>query len=70
MVEQKIVKMLLNYLIEIIQFPFLMSLKAGSTGLNLTGADMVIHFDPWWESCCRKSGYGSCSSNGSKTYSL
>ena len=27
---------------------FLMSLKAGGTGLNLTGADMVIHFDPWW----------------------
>ena len=27
---------------------FLASLKAGGTGLNLTGADMVIHFDPWW----------------------
>ncbi len=27
---------------------FLMSLKAGGTGLNLTGADMVILFDPWW----------------------
>lgn len=27
---------------------FLVSLKAGGTGLNLTGADMVIHFDPWW----------------------
>ncbi len=27
---------------------FLMSLKAGGTGLNLTGADMVVHFDPWW----------------------
>jgi len=26
----------------------LMSLKAGGTGLNLTGADTVIHFDPWW----------------------
>ena len=26
----------------------LVSLKAGGTGLNLTGADMVIHFDPWW----------------------
>ena len=23
-------------------------LKAGGTGLNLTGADIVIHFDPWW----------------------
>lgn len=27
---------------------FLISLKAGGTGLNLTSADMVIHFDPWW----------------------
>jgi superfamily II DNA or RNA helicase len=27
---------------------FLISLKAGGTGLNLIGADTVIHFDPWW----------------------
>ena len=27
---------------------FLISLKAVGTGLNLTGADMVIHYDPWW----------------------
>ncbi len=27
---------------------FLISLKAGGTGLTLTGADMVVHFDPWW----------------------
>ncbi len=27
---------------------FLISLKAGGTGLNLVGADTVIHFDPWW----------------------
>jgi SNF2 family DNA or RNA helicase len=27
---------------------FLISLKAGGTGLNLTAADMVIHYDPWW----------------------
>lgn len=27
---------------------FLISLKAGGTGLNLIGADVVIHFDPWW----------------------
>ena len=27
---------------------FLISLKAGGTGLNLTGADVVIHFDQWW----------------------
>ncbi|SDE86516.1 DEAD/DEAH box helicase [Phytopseudomonas seleniipraecipitans] len=31
------------------QFPvFLISLKAGGSGLNLTAADTVIHFDPWW----------------------
>ena len=27
---------------------FLISLKAGGTGLNLIGADIVIHYDPWW----------------------
>ena len=27
---------------------FLISLKAGGTGLNLTGAEIVIHYDPWW----------------------
>ena len=27
---------------------FLISLKAGGTGLNLTAADTIIHFDPWW----------------------
>lgn len=27
---------------------FLISLKAGGTGLNLTAADMVVHYDPWW----------------------
>ena len=27
---------------------FLISLKAGGSGLNLTSADVVIHFDPWW----------------------
>lgn len=27
---------------------FLISLKAGGTGLNLTSASMIIHFDPWW----------------------
>jgi SNF2 family DNA or RNA helicase len=27
---------------------FLISLKAGGLGLNLTGADTVMHFDPWW----------------------
>jgi SNF2 family DNA or RNA helicase len=27
---------------------FLISLRAGGTGLNLTGADYVLHMDPWW----------------------
>ncbi len=27
---------------------FLISLKAGGTGLNLTSANIVVHFDPWW----------------------
>ena len=26
----------------------MISLKAGGTGLNLTGADVVLHYDPWW----------------------
>jgi SNF2 family DNA or RNA helicase len=29
---------------------FLISLKAGGVGLNLTAADTVIHYDPWWNS--------------------
>lgn len=29
---------------------FIISLKAGGTGLNLVGADMVLHLDPWWNS--------------------
>ena len=28
---------------------FLISLKAGGVGLNLTAADTVIHYDPWWK---------------------
>ena len=27
---------------------FLISLKAGGTGINLTSAQVVVHFDPWW----------------------
>ena len=33
---------------------FLISLKAGGTGLNLTAADIVIHFDPWWNQAAHK----------------
>lgn len=32
---------------------FLLSLKAGGTGLNLTGADVVIHYDPWWNAAAQ-----------------
>ncbi len=32
----------------------LVSLKAGGTGLNITGADTVIHFDPWWNPMVEK----------------
>ena len=32
---------------------FLVSLRAGGTGLNLTGADIVIHFDPWWNAAAQ-----------------
>ena len=34
-------------------FVFLISLKAGGTGLNLTGADTVIHYDPWWNTAAQ-----------------
>jgi non-specific serine/threonine protein kinase len=33
---------------------FLISLKAGGTGLNLTSADYVIHYDPWWNPAMEK----------------
>ena len=32
---------------------FLVSLKAGGTGLNLTGASVVIHADPWWNAAAQ-----------------
>ncbi len=37
---------------------FLISLKAGGTGLNLTGADMVVHFDPWWNPTAQEQATG------------
>ena len=51
---------------------FLISLKAGGTGLNLTGADYVIHLDPWWNPAGRRSSDGPCSSNwsGKASYRL
>ncbi len=33
---------------------FLISLKAGGSGLNLVGADVVIHYDPWWNPAVEK----------------
>jgi SNF2 family DNA or RNA helicase len=33
---------------------FLISLKAGGTGLNLVGADTVIHYDPWWNPAAKR----------------
>ncbi len=38
---------------------FLISLKAGGTGLNLTAADTVIHYDPWWNPAAEAQGYRS-----------
>ena len=32
---------------------FLISLKAGGVGLNLTAADVVIHYDPWWNTAAQ-----------------
>lgn len=37
---------------------FLISLKAGGTGLNLTAADIVIHFDPWWNGAVQNQATG------------
>jgi len=37
---------------------FLISLKAGGTGLNLTAADTVIHYDPWWNPAVENQASG------------
>ena len=37
---------------------FLISLKAGGTGLNLTAADVVIHYDPWWNLAAQDQATG------------
>ena len=39
---------------------FLISLKAGGTGINLTGADTVIHFDPWWNIAAQNQATDRC----------
>ena len=39
---------------------FLISLKAGGTGLNLIGADMVIHVDPWWNPAVEDQATDRC----------
>src|SRR3546814_12032571 len=40
---------------------FLISLKAGGVGLNLTAADTVIHYDPWWNPAAENQiGRASC----------
>lgn len=39
---------------------FLISLKAGGTGLNLTAADTVIHFDPWWNIASQNQATDRC----------
>lgn len=39
---------------------FLISLKAGGTGLNLTSADIVIHLDPWWNPAVEQQASDRC----------
>jgi SNF2 family DNA or RNA helicase len=39
---------------------FLLSLKAGGTGLNLTSADIVIHYDPWWNPAAEEQAADRC----------
>lgn len=39
---------------------FLISLKAGGTGLNLTAADTVIHYDPWWNLAAQNQASDRC----------
>ncbi len=45
---------------------FLISLKAGGTGLNLTGADLVIHYDPWWNPTAEEQATGRAHRIGQK----
>jgi SNF2 family DNA or RNA helicase len=45
---------------------FLISLKAGGAGLNLTGADVVIHYDPWWNPAVMDQASGRAHRFGQK----
>ena len=45
---------------------FMLSLKAGGVGLNLTAADTVIHFDPWWNPAGRKPSHRSSAPHRSR----
>jgi superfamily II DNA or RNA helicase len=45
---------------------FLISLKAGGTGLNLTAADTVIHYDPWWNPAVEEQATGRAHRMGQK----
>ncbi|MDR3228608.1 MAG: DEAD/DEAH box helicase [Puniceicoccales bacterium] len=45
---------------------FLISLKAGGVGLNLTGADIVVHFDPWWNPAAEAQAAGRAHRIGQK----
>ena len=53
---------------------FLISLKAGGTGLNLTGADVVVHYDPWWNKSAQNQAtdrvYRIGQKNSVQVYSL
>ncbi len=45
---------------------FLISLKAGGVGLNLTAADTVIHYDPWWNPAAEQQATGRAHRIGQK----
>lgn len=45
---------------------FLISLKAGGTGLNLTSADTVLFFDPWWNAAAEEQAIGRAHRMGQK----
>lgn len=48
---------------------FLISLKAGGTGLNLTAADIVIHYDPWWNVAAQNQATDRATQNWTEKHS-